>query len=70
MAAAMARMGWAMRMATPSKMGPPWASRPGLLRSLDAIHLATARILAPELDAFVSYDDRLLRAATDAASSL
>ena len=36
------------------------------LRSLDAIHLATARILAPELDALVTYDDRLLKAATDA----
>jgi predicted nucleic acid-binding protein len=36
------------------------------LRSLDAIHLATARILAPELDAIISYDDRLLRAAGDA----
>lgn len=36
------------------------------LRSLDAIHLATARILAPELDALVTYDDRLIRAATDA----
>ncbi|HXZ75138.1 MAG TPA: type II toxin-antitoxin system VapC family toxin [Streptosporangiaceae bacterium] len=36
-----------------------------MLRSPDAIHLATARILAPELDAFVTYDDRRLRAATD-----
>jgi uncharacterized protein len=36
------------------------------LRSLGAIHLATARILAPELDAVVTYDDRLLRAAGDA----
>jgi predicted nucleic acid-binding protein len=36
------------------------------LRSLDAIHLATARLLAPELDALVSYADRLLRAADDA----
>jgi uncharacterized protein len=36
------------------------------LRSLDAIHLATARILAPELDALVTYDDRLARAAVDA----
>jgi predicted nucleic acid-binding protein len=35
------------------------------LRSLDAIHLATARILAPELDALATYDDRLLKAATD-----
>lgn len=37
-----------------------------MLRSLDAIHLATARILAPELDALVTYDDRLVRAAGDA----
>ena len=37
-----------------------------MLRSLDAIHLATARVLAPELDALVTYDGRILRAATDA----
>jgi uncharacterized protein len=36
------------------------------LRSLDAIHLATARIFGDELDALVSYDDRLLRAAGEA----
>jgi predicted nucleic acid-binding protein len=36
------------------------------LRSLDAIHLATARILGPDLDAVVTYDDRLIQAATDA----
>ena len=36
------------------------------LRSRDAIHLATARILGEDLDAIVSYDDRLLKAATDA----
>jgi predicted nucleic acid-binding protein len=36
------------------------------LRSRDAIHLATARILAPELDAFLTYDDRLLQAASGA----
>jgi uncharacterized protein len=36
------------------------------LRSLDAIHLATARVLAPELDAVIGYGDRLLRAAGDA----
>jgi predicted nucleic acid-binding protein len=36
------------------------------LRSLDAIHLATARILAPELEALVTYDDRLVKAATEA----
>jgi uncharacterized protein len=37
-----------------------------MLRSLDAIHLTTARILAPELDGLVTYDDRLARAAADA----
>lgn len=36
------------------------------LRSLCAIHLATARILAPELEALVAYDDRLIKAAADA----
>ena len=36
------------------------------LRSLAAIHLATARILAPELEALVTYDYRLIKAATDA----
>jgi uncharacterized protein len=36
------------------------------LRSPDAIHLATARILGEDLDALVSYNDRLLKAAIDA----
>ncbi len=36
------------------------------LRSLHAIHLATARLISEDLDAIVSYDDRLLNAATDA----
>lgn len=36
------------------------------LRSLDAIHLATARLLGEDLDAIVSYDERLLAAAEDA----
>jgi predicted nucleic acid-binding protein len=36
------------------------------LRSPDAIHLATARILAEDLDAIVTYDDRLLKASSDA----
>ena len=36
------------------------------LRSLDAIHLATARLLGPDLDALVTYDIRLASAATDA----
>jgi predicted nucleic acid-binding protein len=37
------------------------------LRSLDAIHLATARLLGPELTALLTYDDRLAQAADDAA---
>ena len=36
------------------------------LRSRDAIHLATARVLALELDGLLTYDDRLGKAATDA----
>lgn len=36
------------------------------LRSLDAIHLATARIFGPDLDALVTYDSRLTTAASDA----
>lgn len=37
-----------------------------MLRSLDAIHLATARLLGPDLDALASYDERLISAANDA----
>jgi uncharacterized protein len=37
-----------------------------MLRSLDAIHLATARLLGPDLDALATYDDRLTAAAKDA----
>jgi uncharacterized protein len=36
------------------------------LRSLDAIHLATARIFGPDLDALVTYDNRLATGARDA----
>jgi predicted nucleic acid-binding protein len=36
---------------------------PPVLRTLDAIHLATALALMPDLDAFVTYDDRLAEAA-------
>jgi predicted nucleic acid-binding protein len=39
---------------------------PPELRSLDAIHLATALSVADELDAFVTYDRQLGRAATAA----
>lgn len=37
-----------------------------MLRSLDAIHLATARVLGPDLDGLATYDDRLVVAAKDA----
>ena len=36
---------------------------PARLRTLDAIHLGTALALLPDLDAFVTYDDRLAEAA-------
>lgn len=36
---------------------------PPLLRTLDAIHLATALDIANDLDVFVAYDERLLDAA-------
>ena len=39
------------------------AVRPPGLRTLDAIHLATALELGADLDAFVTYDDRLAAAA-------
>lgn len=37
---------------------------PASLRSLDAIHLASALLLRDELEAFVAYDERLLGAAS------
>lgn len=39
------------------------AIEPAAVRTLDAIHLATALALVPDLDAFVTYDDRLAEAA-------
>ena len=36
---------------------------PATVRTLDAIHLATALSLQPRLEAFVTYDDRLAEAA-------
>jgi predicted nucleic acid-binding protein len=41
-----------------------------MLRSLDAIHLATARVLGPDLDGLATYDDRLAVAAKDAGISV
>jgi len=39
------------------------ALEPAGIRTLDAIHLATALQMLPQLDAFVTYDDRLADAA-------
>jgi predicted nucleic acid-binding protein len=36
---------------------------PGILRTLDAIHLATALAVGGDLDAIVTYDDRMLAGA-------
>jgi uncharacterized protein len=41
-----------------------------VLRSPDAIHLATARVLGTDLDGFATYDDRLAAAAKDAGISV
>ena len=43
---------------------------PLALRSLDAIHLATALELGPDLDAFVTYDDRQAAAAQAAGMAV
>ena len=37
--------------------------QPAILRTLDAIHVASALALGAELDAFVTYDDRMADAA-------
>lgn len=47
-------------LATAASLQPP------RLRSLDAVHLASALLLRPELEAFVCYDQRLAAAAQDA----
>lgn len=36
---------------------------PTILRTLDAIHIASALVIREELEAFVAYDERLLEAA-------
>lgn len=41
-----------------------------LLRSLDAIHLATAQLLGSELRALVTYDNRMVQAATSLGLSV
>ena len=48
---------------SPAMAAAAAALRPPLLRTLDTIHLATAMALLPDLDAFVTYDDRMAEAA-------
>jgi uncharacterized protein len=43
---------------------------PAALGTLDAIHLATALILAPDVERFVTYDVKLARAASRAGRSV
>ena len=38
---------------------------PGAVRSLEAIHLATARTIGEDIEALVTYDDRMAGAAAD-----
>jgi len=45
------------------------SARPPTLRSMDAIHLASALVIRRDLAAFVSYDKRLLVAAKEAGLS-
>lgn len=40
------------------------------LRTLDAIHLSTARVLGTDLTGLLTYDDRLAGAATDAGMAV
>lgn len=54
-----------VRELEPSTAEIATAIQPGSLRTLDAIHLATAYELRDDLDAFVTYDARLAAAATD-----
>ena len=56
------------------RLGRPKGRAPGtleplVLRTLDAIHLATALAVGDDLDAIVTYDDRMLEAARLIGSS-
>ncbi len=48
---------------TPAVAAAAAAVQPSSIRTLDAIHLASALAIAPDLDAFITYDDRLAEAA-------
>ena len=51
---------------TDSVLSKAASVRPAILRAADAIHLASALTLRPDLTAFVAYDKRLLAAAKEA----
>lgn len=51
---------------TPELLTAAAALQPPLLRSLDAMHLASALAIRTDLTALVAYDDRLYDAALDA----
>lgn len=51
---------------TPQLLATAASLQPSTLRSLDAIHLASALCVRSELEAFVAYDSRLCQAATAA----
>jgi predicted nucleic acid-binding protein len=62
------RLAYVLRSVEVIEIGPSIADRAGIvgpptLRTLDAIHLATALALQPDLDGFATYDDRLAAAA-------
>ena len=63
-----ARLAYVLRSVEEIALGVGIADRaasigPPSVRTLDAIHLATALSMARDLDAFVTYDDRLAAAA-------
>lgn len=55
---------------TPDLLREAAAVEPSVLRSLDAIHLATARRIGSSLSVFVAYDLRLIAAAEAAGLSV
>ena len=52
-----------LREADDEVLGRAGEIAPASLRTLDAIHLATASLLGPDLEALVTYDHRMIEAA-------
>ena len=52
-----------LREADDEVLGRAGEIAPDSLRTLDAIHLATASLLGPDLEALVTYDHRMIEAA-------